>query len=447
MDFAIKAEKLTKIYKIYERDIDRLKETFHPFHKRYSRDFYALEDVSFEIRRGENVGLVGKNGAGKSTLLKIITGVLTPTSGKIEVNGRIASLLELGAGFNPEMTGVENIYMNGLLIGHNRDVMDAKLENIIAFADIGDFINQPVKTYSSGMFARLAFAVNAFVEPDILIVDEALSVGDAFFQSKCMDKMRSMIQGGVTVIFVSHDTFALKNLCERAFLMQNGKILMDSSAKEVVEVYRNMLIESRGELTDAQAQFQSNLANNLRSDKKFDRENFSTENLERGKEIFMKNATYQRGGDGRATFENVQLLNLNGELINEVIFGQEVVLRMIIRFKSDISFLGMGYHIRNATGIDLVYTDSRFNDTKAIVDGKAGEIYVVDWQFKVELRQELYDIACVISSPVDETLSSVELCDFVPCAVQFNVVSPNPYLSLSGGYVHWHNDLKICRVN
>ena len=446
MDFAIKAEHLTKIYKIYERDIDRLKETFHPFHKRYSRDFYALNDVSFEIKRGENVGLVGKNGAGKSTLLKIITGVLTPSGGTLEVNGRIASLLELGAGFNPEMTGVENIYMNGLLIGHSREIMDAKIDDIIAFADIGEFINQPVKTYSSGMFARLAFAVNAFVEPDILIVDEALSVGDAFFQSKCMDKMRSMIKGGVTVIFVSHDTFALKNLCERAFLMQNGKILMDSSAKEVVEVYRNMLVESRGELTGTQAQFQNNLADNLRGDKKFDRENFSAESLERGKEIFMKNATYQRGGDGRAIFENVQLLNLNGELINEVIFGQEVILRMVVRFQKDVAFLGMGYHIRNATGIDLVYTDSRFNDTKAIVDARAGEVYVIDWQFKVELRQEMYDIACVISSPVDETLSAVEMCDFVPCAVQFQVVSPNPYLSLSGGYVHWHNDLTVRRV-
>ena len=209
-DIAIKAEHLTKIYKIYEQDIDRLKETFHPFHKRYSRDFYALNDVSFEIHRGENVGLVGKNGAGKSTLLKIITGVLTPSAGNLQVNGRIASLLELGAGFNPDMTGVENIYMNGLLIGHSREVMNSKIADIIAFADIGDFINQPVKTYSSGMFARLAFAVNAFVEPDILIVDEALSVGDAFFQSKCMDKMRSMIEGGVTVLFVSHDTFAVK---------------------------------------------------------------------------------------------------------------------------------------------------------------------------------------------------------------------------------------------
>lgn len=444
---AIKAEHLTKIYKIYERDIDRLKETFHPFHKRYSKDFFALQDVSFEIRRGENVGLVGKNGAGKSTLLKIITGVLTPSGGTLEVNGRIASLLELGAGFNPDMTGVENIYMNGLLIGHSRAAMDAKVDDIIAFADIGDFINQPVKTYSSGMFARLAFAVNAFVEPDILIVDEALSVGDAFFQSKCMDKMRSMIQGGVTVLFVSHDTFAVKNLCQRAFLMQNGQILMDAPAKDVVETYRNMLLESRGELTAEQAQRQNTLVDNLRGQQDFDKISLSAEDLERGKDVFDKNATYQRIGDRRAVFDNVQLLNLDGELISEVIFGQEVVLRMIVRFRTDVACLGMGYHIRNATGIDLIYTDSRFHDTKAIFDAKAGDVYVIDWRFKVELRQEMYDIACVISTPLDETLSSAEMCDFIPCALQFNVVSPNAYLSLPGGYVHWHNDLTIRRVN
>ena len=448
MDVAIKAEHLTKIYKIYERDIDRLKETFHPFHKRYSKDFYALQDVSFEIRRGENVGLVGKNGAGKSTLLKIITGVLTPSGGTLQVNGRIASLLELGAGFNPDMTGVENIYMNGLLIGHSREAMDAKIDDIIAFADIGDFINQPVKTYSSGMFARLAFAVNAFVEPDILIVDEALSVGDAFFQSKCMDKMRSMIQGGVTVLFVSHDTFAVKNLCERAFLMQAGKILMDAPAKDVVETYRNMLIESRGELTEEQAQRQNSLVDNLRGQRSkiLTDEKISAESLERGKDIFLKNATYQRIGDKRAVFDNVQLLDTGGELVSEVVFGQEVVLRMVVRFQADVACLGMGYHIRNATGIDLIYTDSRFNDTKAIFDAKAGEVYVIDWQFKVELRQEMYDIACVISTPLDETLNSAEMCDFIPCALQFNVVSPNAYLNLPGGYVHWHNDLTVRRA-
>lgn len=449
MDVAIKAEHLTKIYKIYERDIDRLKETFHPFHKRYSKDFYALQDVSFEIRRGENVGLVGKNGAGKSTLLKIITGVLTPSGGTLQVNGRIASLLELGAGFNPDMTGVENIYMNGLLIGHSREAMDAKVDDIIAFADIGDFINQPVKTYSSGMFARLAFAVNAFVEPDILIVDEALSVGDAFFQSKCMDKMRSMIAGGVTVLFVSHDTFAVKNLCDRAFLMQAGKVLMDAPAKDVVDTYRNMLLESRGELTEEQAQRQNSLVDNLRGQRSkiLTDEKISAESLERGKDIFLKNATYQRIGDKRAVFDNVQLLDTSGELVSEVVFGQEVVLRMVVRFQTDVACLGMGYHIRNATGIDLIYTDSRFNDTKAIFDAKAGEVYVIDWRFKVELRQEMYDIACVISTPLDETLNSAEMCDFIPCALQFNVVSPNAYLSLPGGYVHWHNDLTVRRVD
>jgi len=447
-DVAIKAEHLTKIYKIYERDIDRLKETFHPFHKRYSKDFFALHDVSFEIKRGENVGLVGKNGAGKSTLLKIITGVLTASGGTLEVNGRIASLLELGAGFNPDMTGVENIYMNGLLIGHSRAVMDSKVDDIIAFADIGDFINQPVKTYSSGMFARLAFAVNAFVEPDILIVDEALSVGDAFFQSKCMDKMRSMIEGGVTVLFVSHDTFAVKNLCERAFLMSGGKILMDAPAREVVETYRNMLLESRGEKTSEQAQRQNILVDNLREDggNDFAREKISAESLERGKEIFTKNAAYNRTGDKRAVFDNVQLLDASGELVNEIVFGQEVVLRMVVRFVQDVACLGMGYHIRNATGIDLIYTDSRFNDTKAIFDAHAGERYVIDWQFKVELRQEMYDIACVISTPLDEDLNSAEICDFIPCALQFNVFSTNAYTNLPGGYVHWHNDLTVRRL-
>ena len=449
-DVIIKAEHLSKIYKIYERDIDRLKETFHPFHKRYSRDFYALNDVSFEIRRGENVGLVGKNGAGKSTLLKIITGVLTPTAGTIEVTGRIASLLELGAGFNPELTGVENIYMNGLLMGQSREVMDSKIDEIIAFADIGEFISQPVKTYSSGMFARLAFAVNAFVEPDILIIDEALSVGDAFFQSKCMDKMRSMIAGGVTVIFVSHDTFAVKNLCQRAFLIQSGKIILDASAKKVVETYRNMMIESRRDEEQNTSTALEDFLNTVKRHQESTDANLilpiSAETLTRGKDIFEKNAAYQRTQNGRANFENVQLLNTDGEPITEAIFEQEVILRMVIKFNDDVKCLGMGYHIRNATGIDIVYTDSRFNGMKLIFDAKRGEIYVVDWRFKIALRQELYDIACVISIPVSDSVDYPDVCDFVPCAVQINVISPNPYMNLGGGYVHWHNDLNITKL-
>lgn len=449
-DVVIKAENLTKVYKIYEKNIDRLKETFHPFHKRYSRDFFALNDVSFEIKRGENVGLIGKNGAGKSTLLKIITGVLTPSSGKIEVRGRIASLLELGAGFNPEMTGVENIFMNGLLMGQTREIMEAKLDEIISFADIGEFVHQPVKTYSSGMFARLAFAVNAFVEPDILIIDEALSVGDAFFQSKCMDKMRTMIDSGVTVLFVSHDTFAVKNLCSRAFLIQGGKKIMDAPSKEVVEVYRNMLLQSNKELSTNEqleefiAQFKQTEKNS--ADKK-NNPPIVAENLERNKELFQKNAAYNRIQDGRANFENIQLLDLNGEQISEVIFGQEVILRMTVKLHENISFLGMGYHIRNSTGIDLIYTDSRFDGMKAIIDGKRGEVYVIDWKFKIELRQELYDIACVISTPNDETFSDVNICDFVPCALQFSAIHPDNRMIMTGGYVHWHNDLKITKLD
>ena len=447
-EIVIKAENLSKAYKIYEKDIDRVKEALHPFHKRYSKDFFALRDVSFEIKRGENVGLLGKNGAGKSTLLKIITGVLTPSSGKLEVKGKIASLLELGAGFNPEMTGVENIYMSGLLMNYSRAEMDSKIDDIISFADIGEFINQPVKTYSSGMFARLAFAVNAFVEPDILIVDEALSVGDAFFQSKCMDKMRTMIESGVTVLFVSHDTFAVKNLCQRAFLIDAGKLIMDGSASEVVEAYNDSIIKMRSEAIESQNGETARLSEEIRRTVKKSAGKInlpiSAENIKINQENFKKNAEYQRIQNGKAQFENIQLLNLDGEPIFEVIFGQKVILRTVIKFNTDIEMLGMSYHIRNSNGVDLVYTDSRFSDAKAIFDAKRGEIYVVDWQFNIELKQnELYNFACTISIPVEETLDASDICDFVPLAVQFTVISPNKFLSLAGGYVHWYNDMEI----
>lgn len=240
-DWAIKIEHLSKVYKIFDRPRDRVKEALNPFGKRYSRDFYALKDVSLTIKKGETVGIIGKNGAGKSTILKIITGVLTPTSGSVQVNGRIASLLELGAGFNPEMTGIENIYMNGTIMGYSKEEMDARLQDIIDFADIGDFIHQPVKMYSSGMFARLAFAVNAFVEPDILIVDEALSVGDVKFQIKCMDKMEKLMNGGCTVIFVSHDINAVRRLCHRAFFFDRGCLLADGGVNFVADMYMEFL--------------------------------------------------------------------------------------------------------------------------------------------------------------------------------------------------------------
>ncbi len=238
-NIAIKVENLSKVYHLYDRPQDRLKEALNPFKKSYHHDFHAIDSVSFEVKKGETVGIIGKNGAGKSTLLKMITGVLTPSSGRVEVNGKIASLLELGAGFNPEMTGMENIYLNGTLMGFSKEEMDTKVDAITEFANIGEFIHQPVKMYSSGMFARLAFSVAINVDADILIVDEALSVGDMLFQAKCIDKMTSLMEDGMTILFVSHDIHAVRSLCTRGVYLENGKSVLVGDAGSVVDRYIN----------------------------------------------------------------------------------------------------------------------------------------------------------------------------------------------------------------
>lgn len=240
-DIAIKVEHLSKVYKLYEKPIDRMKEALSFIKKKYSKEHYALKDVSFDIKKGETLGIVGMNGSGKSTLLKIITGVLTPTSGNVIVNGKVSALLELGAGFNPEYTGLENIYLNGTMMGYTKEEMEARVEPIIKFADIGEFINQPVKTYSSGMFARLAFAVAINVEPDILIVDEALSVGDTRFQIKCMDRMKKMMEGGVTVLFVSHDINAVRRFCTKAVWLYNGVVRRIGDVNKTCDEYLDFL--------------------------------------------------------------------------------------------------------------------------------------------------------------------------------------------------------------
>ena len=222
-------------------EVKNVKESLNPFGKKHHKDFYALNDLSIEIKKGETVGIIGKNGAGKSTLLKIITGVLTPSSGSVHVNGRIASLLELGAGFNPEYTGVENIYFQGSLMGYTREEVAEKVDEIIAFADIGDFVYQPVKMYSSGMYARLAFAVAINVDPDILIVDEALSVGDAAFQNKCIRKMEEIGKKGITILFVSHDTQTINKFCNRAIWLNNGVIKEQGKPEIILENYMSFM--------------------------------------------------------------------------------------------------------------------------------------------------------------------------------------------------------------
>ena len=238
MSVAIRVKDLTKKYKLYQKRSERLANAFGK--EKNIKEFYALKGVSFEISKGECVGIIGHNGAGKSTLLKLLTGVAFPTSGEIEINGRLASMLELGSGFNPELTGKENIYFNGSLNGLTKEEIDGKLKDILEFADIGNFIEQPVKNYSSGMFARLAFAVAINVDPDILIVDEILSVGDVGFQVKCMEKFNEFKKKGKTILYVSHGLGTVKKFCDRAIWLQKGEVVDDGNSVIVVERYYNL---------------------------------------------------------------------------------------------------------------------------------------------------------------------------------------------------------------
>lgn len=237
----MKLDHITKTYQMYKKSSDRLKEALNPFKKQYHDTFYALNDVNIEVNEGEMVGFIGENGSGKSTLLKIITGVLTPSEGTLKIDGKISAILELGSGFNVEYTGYENIFLNGMVLGFSKEVMEEKLEDIIKFADIGEHLYQPVKTYSSGMLVRLGFAIAVTVDPDILIVDEALAVGDTEFQLKCMEKFTEFRQKGKTILFVSHDIHAVRRFCDRVYWLQKGKVIEEGDTLPVTEKYDNYL--------------------------------------------------------------------------------------------------------------------------------------------------------------------------------------------------------------
>ncbi len=236
-DIMVRLKNITKTYNLFESNMDRVKEIFHPLRKKYHRPFNAIEDVSLELQKGNALGIIGRNGSGKSTLLQIICGILRPNSGSIEINGKIAALLELGAGFSPEFTGRENVYLNGAILGFTRNEMNKLFDEIVDFSEIGDFLDQPVKTYSSGMYVRLAFAVQACVKPDVLIVDEALSVGDIFFQQKCHTRMQALLDGNTSIIFVSHDMSAIEKYTTEVILLDHGKCVFKGQPNEAVERY------------------------------------------------------------------------------------------------------------------------------------------------------------------------------------------------------------------
>ncbi len=288
---AIRVEKISKSYSLYERPIDRLKEVWSPRKKKYHRDFYALTDISFEVKKGETFGIIGRNGAGKSTLLKVITGVLTASSGNVTKVGVVASLLELGTGFNTELNGYENIFFYASLMGIKREKMQEKVQSILDFADIGEFIDQPVKTYSSGMFARLAFSVAINVEPSVLIVDEVLSVGDSVFQKKCVKKIKEMRDNGVTILFVSHDDYMLRNLCERALYLDSGRARYLGGVEKCLQVYHADItdkienVESQTIVSDVR---QGEFKFNIREAKLFNSQDIETDIFKSGEDLSIR---------------------------------------------------------------------------------------------------------------------------------------------------------------
>ncbi|MCV3216730.1 ABC transporter ATP-binding protein [Plectonema radiosum NIES-515] len=436
-EVVIKLKNVSKCFKRYARPVDRLKEILLPG-KTYAQEFWALRDVSFEVMKGETMGIIGRNGAGKSTLLQMICGTLTATSGEVQVNGRVAALLELGAGFNPEFTGRENVYMNGAIMGLSKQNVDERFDRVATFADIGDFIDQPVKTYSSGMYIRLAFASAIHVDPDILIVDEALSVGDMFFQAKCMARMKQMMDTGVTVLFVSHDSGSVKSLCRQAILLNHGQLVSWGPSDQVVENYFSMKVESEQSVIKSDQQNKDLIKQKKiikLDDGLLDKQSFFVENT-----AFQKRASFQRIQNGKANFVNIQLLNDRGEEVSLVDYEEDVTLRMSIEIYEDIEELAFGYHIRDKNGTDIVYSDSVIEE-KNLYDVKQGERYIIDWQFRASLIQGMYNIACVLSIPIVIQIGKVDFCDFIPLAVQFSM-TPRKDSSLYG-IVHWDNLVKI----
>ena len=273
-NIAISVMDVSKIYRLYDKPIDRLKEALSLTHKKYHKEFFALDKLSFNVEKGSTVGIIGTNGSGKSTILKIITGVLNPSTGSVKVDGNISALLELGAGFNSDYTGIENIYMNGTMMGFSREEMEKKLPEILEFADIGDFVYQPVKTYSSGMFVRLAFALAINVEPEILIVDEALSVGDVFFQSKCYAKMEEIRKKGTTILMVTHDMGSIIKYCDKVVLLNKGKFLAEGSARDMVDLYKKILAGQFDETSMELSDFNSGVVEDLANIKMSKEENY-----------------------------------------------------------------------------------------------------------------------------------------------------------------------------
>ncbi|MCI8402363.1 MAG: ABC transporter ATP-binding protein [Lachnospiraceae bacterium] len=427
---AIKVDHVTKIYKLFDRPIDRLKESLRPGHREYHRKFYALNDISFTVEQGQFVGIIGTNGSGKSTILKIITGVLTPTQGTVTVDGRISALLELGAGFNMEYTGIENIYMNGTMMGYSRQEMDEKLPEILGFADIGDFVHQPVKTYSSGMFVRLAFALAINVDPEVLIVDEALAVGDVFFQAKCYKKINEIRESGATVILVTHDMGTIIKYCDKVVVLNQGSFIAEGEAGKMVDLYKKILAGQfdPGELDGIgqKAGFADQLLSELKERGPADgtqsgrgageaqdkggaacsvleaaaigdvcagRQTDLSKDAAVGALCWLERLGVHKGrlnyGNGAAKIVDAGIFDHKGELTNLLFKGKPFTIKMKVRFSRTVQDPIFAFTIKDSKGTEITGTNSMIEDCETGT-AKAGEEVTAVFEQEMNLQGKDY---------------------------------------------------------
>ncbi len=408
-EYAIQVEDVSKIYKLYEKPIDRLKESLSLTHRNYHRDFFALNDISFRVKKGETVGIIGTNGSGKSTILKIITGVLTPTSGTVRVTGVISALLELGAGFNMDYTGIENVYMNGTMMGFSRKQMDEKLPDILEFADIGDFVYQPVKTYSSGMFVRLAFALAINVDPEILIVDEALSVGDVFFQSKCYRRMEEIRRNGTTILMVTHDMGSVIKYCDRVILLNKGNFVAEGAPGKMVDLYKKILanqmdaleeeLEEMNDFSGGMLETGDAAGGTDRAEKSGAGEGTAPAGKRSHGGLMRDHITINPSrteyGNGKAEIYDLGLFDERGNLTNLLLKGEYFEIREKIRFFDIIEAPIFTYTIKDKKGTDLSGTNTMFEgvDVRPV---KNGDEYEVNFRQKMTLQggEYLLSMSC-----------------------------------------------------
>lgn len=384
-EYAIRVKNVTKRYKLFDKNSDRVKDALGlSGKKKLYKDYYALKDVSFDIKRGETVGIIGVNGAGKSTILKIITGVLNPTEGSVEINGRISALLELGAGFNSDYTGLQNVYLNGTMMGFTKEEVDAKLDAILEFADIGDFINQPVKTYSSGMFVRLAFAVAINIDPEILIVDEALSVGDVFFQNKCFHKFEEFRNAGKTILFVSHDLGSIRKYCDRTILLDHGVKIEEGETSSVVDTFKRVLVG------------QYNPDEEKKTPEKKAGEPIKPDEITgEWKANYVLNPDADCYGDLKAEIVDFAIIDSRGKFTNVLVKGEPFQIKVKIRANEDLEDPISSYTIKTLKGTDITGTNTKF-EHHDIGPMKAGEEKIITFiqEMNIQGGQYLLSLGC-----------------------------------------------------